>query len=59
VWGGASAMQPKNVDLLVEHTEKMLESELTGWVQQIQNALAELREKQVKEESGKEDNQGK
>ena len=35
-----------NVDLLVDHTEQVLKSELDGWVQQMQNALAELRKEQ-------------
>jgi hypothetical protein len=39
----------KNIDLLVDHTEKVLESELTGWVQQMQDALAELRKEPPKE----------
>ena len=37
-----------NVDTLVKHTEEVLQSELDGWVQQMQNALAELRKDQVK-----------
>jgi hypothetical protein len=36
----------KNVDSLVEHTEQVLQSEFEGWVQQMQNALAELRKGQ-------------
>lgn len=36
----------ENIDSLVEHTEQVLESELDGWVQQMQNALAELRKDQ-------------
>ncbi len=36
-----------NVDALVDHTEKVLQSELDGWVQQMQNALAELRKGQA------------
>jgi hypothetical protein len=39
----------KNIDLLVDHAEKVLESELTGWVQQMQDALAELRKEPPKE----------
>jgi len=35
-----------NIDLLVEHSEQVLKSELDGWVQQMQNALVELRKKQ-------------
>ncbi len=36
----------KNVDLLVEQTEKTLEGELAGWVQQVQTALDKLTEKE-------------
>jgi hypothetical protein len=35
-----------NIDSLVEHTELVLQSELDGWVQQMQNALANLRKGQ-------------
>ena len=35
-----------NVDTLVDHTEQVLQTELDGWVQQMQNALAELRKNQ-------------
>lgn len=46
----------KNVDLLVEQTEKTLEGELAGWVQQMQTALDKLTEKEQvateKEKSG-------
>ena len=38
----------ENVDTLVKHTELVLESELDGWVQQMQNALEDLRKSQVK-----------
>lgn len=41
------AMQ-ENVDTLVQHTEQVLQSELDGWVQQMQNALTELRKDQAK-----------
>jgi hypothetical protein len=37
-----------NVDVLVDHTERVLQSEMDGWVQQMQNALAELRKGQEK-----------
>lgn len=37
-----------NVTTLVDHTEQVLQSELDGWVQQMQNALAELRKGQEK-----------
>ncbi len=40
----------KNIDQLVGHTEKVLESELTGWVQQMENALSKLRAEQAKKE---------
>ncbi|GEO09821.1 DUF4231 domain-containing protein [Segetibacter aerophilus] len=46
----------KNIDSLVEHTEQVLQSELDGWIQQMQNALAELRDSQKKyEKTGKEE----
>jgi len=34
---------PQNKDLLVESTEKILENELTGWVQKMQDAMAKIR----------------
>ncbi|HEY6231049.1 MAG TPA: DUF4231 domain-containing protein [Pyrinomonadaceae bacterium] len=37
----------ESLDALVDHTEKVLQSELDGWVQQMQNALAELRKGQA------------
>ncbi len=37
---------PANLDKLVDHAEKVLESELDGWVQKMQDALAELRKDQ-------------
>jgi SLOG in TRPM, prokaryote/SMODS and SLOG-associating 2TM effector domain 1/Protein of unknown function (DUF4231) len=48
-WNALSADEQalqKNIDSLVEHTEQVLQSELDGWVQQMQNALAELRKGQ-------------
>lgn len=36
-----------NIDTLVDHTEQVIQSELDGWVQQMQNALAELRKGQA------------
>lgn len=36
----------KNIDLLVDQTEKALESETAGWVQQMQSALDKLTEKE-------------
>ena len=36
----------ENVTALVNHTEQVLESELDGWVQQMQDALANLRDSQ-------------
>jgi SMODS and SLOG-associating 2TM effector domain 1/Protein of unknown function (DUF4231) len=44
----------QNVDKLVEHTEKILAGELTGWVQEMHNALAELRTQQAGKEVSKE-----
>ena len=49
-WLALSAEQQaeqQNIDSLVDHTEQVLQSELDGWVQQMQNSLAELREKQA------------
>lgn len=37
-----------NIDSLVAHTEQVLQTELDGWIQQMQNSLAELREDQKK-----------
>ena len=52
-----------NIDSLVEHTEQVLQSELDGWIQQMQNALAELRKGQEpsseKEENKEPNNSGK
>ncbi len=45
-WNALSAEEqslPQNIDSLVEHTEQVLQSEMDGWVQEMQNALAELR----------------
>ena len=36
----------RNIDLLVDQTEKTLEGELAGWVQQMQTALDKLTEKE-------------
>ncbi|HJQ24259.1 MAG TPA: DUF4231 domain-containing protein [Blastocatellia bacterium] len=41
-----------NINSLVAHTEQVLQSELDGWVQQMQNALSELRKGQRGEEKG-------
>ena len=38
--------EPTNVDKLVDCVEKLLGSELGGWVQKMQDALAELREEE-------------
>ena len=43
---------PNNVDTLVEHTEKILGNELTGWVQEMHNALADLRARQTRPAAG-------
>jgi hypothetical protein len=39
-------LQQVNIDLLVEHTEQVLQAESDGWVQHMQNALADLHKKQ-------------
>ncbi|RYZ30549.1 MAG: DUF4231 domain-containing protein [Chitinophagaceae bacterium] len=38
--------QQVNIDSLVEHTEQVLQTEMDGWIQQMQNALADLRKGQ-------------
>ncbi|HWF07901.1 MAG TPA: DUF4231 domain-containing protein [Bryobacteraceae bacterium] len=38
--------RPRNIDLLVDQTEKALEAETAGWVQQMQSALDKLTEKE-------------
>ena len=45
----AASRNPKNIDQLVEVTEKVLETELSGWVRRMENALAQLK---VEEEKG-------
>jgi hypothetical protein len=45
-WNALSAdeqSKPINIGSLVDHTEQVLQTEMDGWVQQMQNALAELR----------------
>jgi len=44
---------PKNKDLLVESTEKILENELTGWVQRMQDAMAKIRAAEASGEAAK------
>jgi hypothetical protein len=60
-WTALSAQEQadrKNVDKLVETTERILESEHRGWIQQMQDALAQLRGEQAESESGQEPGQG-
>ncbi len=48
-WNALSAeeqLSQENVNSLVDHTEQVLQVELDGWIQQMQNALAELRKNQ-------------
>jgi len=50
-WNALSAEDQSlsaNIDSLVSHTEQVLQTELDGWIQQMQNSLAELREDQKK-----------
>jgi hypothetical protein len=61
-WNALSAEEQalqKNIDSLVEHTEQVLQSELDGWVQQMQNSLAELRKGPEASSDGKEGKEGK
>lgn len=51
------AMQD-NINTLVDHTEQVLQVELDGWVQQMQNALAELRKNQESGNNGGGDGPG-
>ena len=44
---------PSNVDALVQHTEQVLATELGGWTQRMQDALANLRKDQEKEADDK------
>jgi hypothetical protein len=40
---------PANVDALVQHTEEVLATEISGWTQRMQDTLANLRKDQEKE----------
>ncbi len=56
----AAKRNPKNIDQLVEVTEKVLETELSGWVQRMENALAQLKAEEEKgDESGGDKSQTK
>jgi hypothetical protein len=44
-----------STDSLVEHTEQVLQLDLDGWVQQMQNALAELHKNQARSPEREED----
>jgi hypothetical protein len=48
-WDALPAIEqarPERVDALVKHTEVILQGELTGWVQQMKDALADLHDQQ-------------
>jgi SMODS and SLOG-associating 2TM effector domain 1/Protein of unknown function (DUF4231) len=51
----AAKRNPKNIDQLVEVTEKVLETELSGWVQRMENALAQLKAEEEKGEGSRGD----
>jgi hypothetical protein len=54
-WDALSAenqAEQENINSLVNHTEQVLQSELDGWVQQMQNALAGLRKEQEPPKTG-------
>jgi hypothetical protein len=56
-WEALSPMErenPENIRRLVTVTEKLLRTELVGWVQEMQDALDELREEQQSETNGQE-----
>jgi hypothetical protein len=42
---------PETIKQLVDNTEKVFQNELKGWVQQMEDALAELQEKQIKKQT--------
>ena len=44
---------PANVDRLVQHTEQVLATELSGWTQRMQDALADLRKDNEKKADDK------
>jgi hypothetical protein len=44
--------KPDHITILVDNTERVLQSELDGWVQQMQNALADLRKGQPQTTEG-------
>jgi hypothetical protein len=56
----AAKRNPKNIEQLVDVTEKVLETELSGWVQRMENALAQLKAEEEKgDESGGDKSQKK
>jgi len=55
----AGKRNPKNIDQLVEVTEKVLETETTGWVQRMENALAQLKAEEEKGEESRDKSQPK
>ena len=54
----AAKRNQKNIDQLVDVTEKVLETELSGWVQRLQDALAQLKAEEEKGEKSKPKNDG-
>lgn len=55
-WEALSAEEQSdaaNINSLVEHTERVLQTELEGWVQNMQNALADLRKEQDEAEESR------
>jgi hypothetical protein len=60
-WTALSAQEQadrKNVDKLVETAETIMASEQRGWMQQMQDALAQLRREEAESGSGQEPGQG-
>jgi hypothetical protein len=60
-WTALSAQEQadrKNVDKLVDTAETIMASEQRGWMQQMQDALAQLRSEETKSSSGQEPGQG-
>ena len=54
---GADQVDQKNIDKLVDLVETTLQTESSGWVQQLQSALAKLHTQQAKQDENSPTNQ--
>jgi truncated hemoglobin YjbI len=50
----AQQAQQKNIDAMVSNTEGILRSEFSSWVQEMQEAMTELKKQQTPKEDDKE-----